>query len=109
MTSVFVVVAVVVVDSVIVAVELVVVDGQHNTVVQFGQGYGQMGSFGARGLQVPLSKSQHCLSGQLVNSSHFSSSCCSKPFFPSLGSATSSWAMSSVKQSQNRVVQLRQG
>ena len=99
MLSVFVIV---VVDSVVVAVELVVVEGQHRTVVQFGQGYGQMGSSGARGLQVPLSKSQHCLSGQLVNSLHFS-------FFPpSLGSAIS-WAMSSVKQSQNRVVQLWQG
>ena len=101
---------VIVVDSVVVLAVVVVVEGQHNTVVQFGQGYGQIGSFEARGLQVPLSKSQHCFSGQLVNSSHFSSSCCSKPFFPSsLGSATSSWAMSSVKQSQNRVVQLRQG
>ena len=67
---------VIVVDSVVVlaVVVVVVVEGQHNTVVQFGQGYGQIGSFEARGLQVPLSKSQHCFSGQLVNSSHFSSS-----------------------------------
>ena len=60
---------VIVVDSVVVLA--VVVEEQHETVVQFGQGYGQIGSFEARGLQVPLSKSQHCFSGQLVNSSHF--------------------------------------
>ena len=74
---------VIVVDSVVVLAVVVVVEGQHNTVVQFGQGYGQIGSFEARGLQVPLSKSQHCFSGQLVNSSHFSSSSrCFKPFPP---------------------------
>ena len=102
---------VIVVDSVVVlAVVVVVVEGQHNTVVQFGQGYGKIGSFEARGLQVPLSKSQHCFSGQLVNSSHFSSSSrCFKPFPPSSSGSATSWAMSSVKQSQNRVVQLRQG
>ena len=99
---------VIVVDSVVVLA--VVVEGQHKTVVQFGQGYGQIGSFEARGLQVPLSKSQHCFSGQLVNSSHFStSSRCFKPFSPSSSGSATSWAMSSVKQSQNRVVQLRQG